>query len=125
MRSIDADALMQQILGIIWYRTDDRGMLIKGAENVDTAYYKAEDIYAAIENAPTISLESEDKEYKKYKCQDCKWLKETNGTHRLNKYVCTNPDRYRAHRTKDRAEHNADYKALSNVACKSGFELKI
>ena len=54
-RLIDADALRDTIEGIDWYHIDRKGHLAHGANSaVHTPFYKAESIYKAIENAPTV-----------------------------------------------------------------------
>ena len=54
-RLIDANALMDTVEGVNWYHIDKMGYLAKGANSQDhTPIYKAEDIYSAIRNAPTV-----------------------------------------------------------------------
>lgn len=55
MRLIDADALNETIDKITWYHINPYGELVEGAHGDSDALYKAEDIYNAIDNAPTIS----------------------------------------------------------------------
>ena len=54
-RLIDANALMDTVEGINWYHIDKLGYLASGANSQEhTPIYKAEDIYNAIKNAPTV-----------------------------------------------------------------------
>ncbi len=54
-RLIDAYALMDTVEGVNWYHIDKLGYLANGANSQDhTPIYKAEDIYNAIRNAPTV-----------------------------------------------------------------------
>ena len=55
MRLIDADALKETIDDITWYHINPHGELTEGAFDDGDAFYKAEDIYNAIDNAPTVS----------------------------------------------------------------------
>lgn len=58
MRLIDADWLIEVIEGIDWYHYNDvLKEMIQGANSdVHTPWYKAPDIYDAIEQAPTIDI---------------------------------------------------------------------
>ena len=53
-RLIDADALLESIEGTDWYTITVDGSATQGATNEEVAWYKATDIYAAVENAPTV-----------------------------------------------------------------------
>ncbi|MBQ1572311.1 MAG: hypothetical protein IIZ78_14380 [Clostridiales bacterium] len=52
---ISREDLNKTIDGITWYHINSHGELVEGAFDDDDALYKAEDIYKAIDNAPTIS----------------------------------------------------------------------
>lgn len=68
---IDADALMDTVEGVNWYHIDKLGYLANGANSQDhTPIYKAEDIYNAIRNAPTIDA------VEVIRCKDCKHFTE-------------------------------------------------
>lgn len=54
MRLIDIDNLKEQIDILTWYHINKNGELVEGAEDSDSALYKAEDIYRLIDNAPTV-----------------------------------------------------------------------
>lgn len=51
---ISRDALNETIDRITWYHINAHGELVAGAHYNDDALYKAEDIYKAIDNAPTV-----------------------------------------------------------------------
>lgn len=54
-RLIDANALMNTVEGANWYHIDKLGYLADGANSQDhNPIYKADDIYNAIRNAPTV-----------------------------------------------------------------------
>ena len=58
MRVIDADALTDAIEYISWYHISSQGTLADGANSqLHTPLYKADDIYQAIKDAPTIDAE--------------------------------------------------------------------
>jgi hypothetical protein len=52
---ISREALKETIDGITWYHINSHGELTEGAFDDDDAFYKAEDIYNAIDNATTVS----------------------------------------------------------------------
>lgn len=52
---ISREALKETIDGITWYHINSHGELTEGAFDDDDAFYKAEDIYNAIDNAPTVA----------------------------------------------------------------------
>ena len=52
---ISRSALKEMIDDITWYHINPHGELTEGAFDDDDALYKAEDIYNAIDNAPTVS----------------------------------------------------------------------
>lgn len=54
---ISREALNKTIDGITWYHINSCGELVEGAFDDDDAFYKAEDIYNAIDNAPTVEPE--------------------------------------------------------------------
>ena len=54
MRLIDANALLESIEGTDWYTINYKGDATQGAPCEEVAWYKATDIYSAIENAPTV-----------------------------------------------------------------------
>lgn len=56
MRLIDADALIEAIDEISWYSFYN-GNFVNGAECDEKALYKAIDIFATVDNAPTIEAE--------------------------------------------------------------------
>ena len=56
-RLIDANAFLESIEGIDWYTIRVDGSATQGAPSEEVAWYKATDIYAAIENAPTVDAE--------------------------------------------------------------------
>ena len=51
---ISRDALNETIDKITWYHINSDGELVEGAHDDGDALYKAEDIYKAIDNAPTV-----------------------------------------------------------------------
>ena len=53
-RLIDADAFLESIEGIDWYTIHFDGSVTQGSPSEEVAWYKAMDIYAATENAPTV-----------------------------------------------------------------------
>lgn len=53
MRLIDAEALEENIEQIDWYHLARNGKMVKGA-TAENGWYKEQDIYSAIEEAPTI-----------------------------------------------------------------------
>ena len=54
-RLIDADALTDAVEHINWYHISLQGTLAKGANSqLHTPLYKADDIYSAINDAPTV-----------------------------------------------------------------------
>lgn len=53
MRLIDAEALEESIEQIDWYHLARNGEMVKGA-TAENGWYKEQDIYSAIEEAPTI-----------------------------------------------------------------------
>lgn len=53
MRLIDAEALEKSIEQIDWYHLARNGEMVKGA-TTENGWYKEQDIYSAIEEAPTI-----------------------------------------------------------------------
>lgn len=54
-RLIDANALMDTVEGVNWYHIDKIGYLANGANSqMHTPLFKAEDIFKATENAPTV-----------------------------------------------------------------------
>ena len=53
-RLIDANALLESIEGTDWYTINYKGDATQGAPCEEVAWYKATDIYSAIENAPTV-----------------------------------------------------------------------
>ncbi len=56
VRLIDANELTDTIEHIDWYHISLQGTLAKGAiSQLHTPLYKADDIYRAIENAPTVN----------------------------------------------------------------------
>lgn len=67
-RLIDANALLESIEGTDWYTIRVDGSATQGAASEEVAWYKATDIYAAIENAPTV----DDEEV--VRCKDCKYF---------------------------------------------------
>ena len=52
---INREALRDSVESIDWYSVR-RGELITGAESSENALYKANDIYSAIDNAPTADV---------------------------------------------------------------------
>lgn len=66
MRLIDANALIDTVEGLDWYHINKKGYLVHGANSSDhTPIYKAESIYRAIENAPTVDA------VPVVRCKDC------------------------------------------------------
>lgn len=57
MRLIDANALTDAIERTDWYHNSEQGNMVHGAVYGDNAWYKAEDIYKALEDAHTIEAE--------------------------------------------------------------------
>lgn len=53
-RLIDANELLEAIEGTDWYTINYKGEASQGAPCEEVAWYKATDIYRAIENAPNI-----------------------------------------------------------------------
>lgn len=77
-RLIKANELMATVEGINWYHIDKLGYLSDGANSqYHTPIYKAEDIYNAIKNAPTVDA---------VEMVHAKW--EYNG--RNDEYFCSN-----------------------------------
>ena len=58
MRLIDADKLKEVIERITWYNIHN-GKLVEGSNSKLDSLYKANDIYGAIDNAPTIYGEAD------------------------------------------------------------------
>lgn len=65
-RLIDANALLESIEGTDWYTINYKGDATQGAPCEEVAWYKATDIYSAIENAPTVDA------VPVVRCKDCK-----------------------------------------------------
>ena len=63
MKLIDADALLEAIEGTDWYSINCVDGFALGAPSEEYAWYRAEDIYRAIENAPRTEI---------VQCRDCK-----------------------------------------------------
>ena len=57
---ISRDALNETIDKITWYHINSDGELVEGAHDDGDALYKAEDIYKAIDNAPTVEYTFEE-----------------------------------------------------------------
>ena len=55
VKLIDANALDEIVSETTWYHINKNGELVEGAEDSDSALYKAEDIYRIINNAPTVA----------------------------------------------------------------------
>ena len=82
-RLIDANALRDTIEHIDWYHIDKKGHLAHGANSaVHTPFYKAESIYKAIENAPTVDA------VEVVRCNDCKHMVTTPDGLRLCSVWC-------------------------------------
>lgn len=78
MRLIDADALVDAMEKTGWYHINEQGKLQCGANSeLHTALYKAEDVYAVMENAPTIDA------MPVVRCKDCKYR---------DRYYCFRPE---------------------------------
>lgn len=78
-RLINADALVDCIESIDWYHINQNGVMIHGANSDDhQPWYKADDIYKAIEEQPTVDA------VPVVRCKDCVWWKDG--------YVCFNND---------------------------------
>lgn len=79
MRLIDAEALEESIEQIDWYHLTRNGEMVKRATS-ENGWYKEQDIYNAIEEAPTIEAkpvvhgrwELEYGNYGKMRCSVCK-----------------------------------------------------
>lgn len=67
MRLIDADALTAAIEDTDWYHVSLRGNLVYGAGLYDNPLYKADDIYQALKDAPTVDA------VPVVRCKDCKY----------------------------------------------------
>ena len=65
-RLTDPSALLESIEGIEWYTINYKGEASQGAPCEEVAWYKATDIYSAIENAPTVDA------VEVVRCKDCK-----------------------------------------------------
>ena len=65
-RLIEANVFRESIEGIEWYSMHVDGHVTQGASGEETAWYRAKDIYAAIENAPTVDA------VEVVRCKDCK-----------------------------------------------------
>ena len=63
---IEREALRDSVESIDWYSVR-RGELTTGAESSENALYKANDIYSAIDNAPTADVAPV------VRCKDCKY----------------------------------------------------
>ena len=53
-RLVDADELKESIEKITWYHINKLGELVEGANSSLNPLYRADDIYKAIDNAPTV-----------------------------------------------------------------------
>lgn len=53
---IGREALKETIDKIPWYHINSHGEFVEGAHDDGDALYKAEDIYNAIDNAPTVNI---------------------------------------------------------------------
>ena len=62
---IERKALLASVESIDWYSVN-RGKLTTGAKSSENALYKANDIYAAIDNAPSADVAPV------VRCKDCK-----------------------------------------------------
>ena len=65
-RLIDANAFLESVEGTDWYTIRVDGSATQGAPSEEVAWYKATDIYAAVENAPTVDA------VEVVRCKDCK-----------------------------------------------------
>lgn len=61
---IDRQAAIDAIENIDWYHQNDNGDMVSGASNEHEAWYRAEDIYRALESVPSAQPEP----------QECKWV---------------------------------------------------
>ena len=89
-RLIDANAFLENIEGIDWYTIRVDGSATQGAPSEEVAWYKATDIYAAIENAPTVDA------VEVVRCKDCKLALEQPFMTGSTKLVCIKGINWRA-----------------------------
>ena len=57
---ISRSALLESIEGIDWYSIHYDGKIDEGAPSEEAAWYKATDIYSALENAPVVTVRASD-----------------------------------------------------------------
>ena len=66
-RLIDANALLEHIEGTEWYTINYKGEASHGSPCEEVAWYKATDIYSAIDNAPTVDA------VEVIRCRECEY----------------------------------------------------
>ena len=64
-RLIDANALEEAVDEVVWYHLWN-GQMFSGAHSEEDAWYKANDVYAALRAAPTVDA------VEVVRCKDCK-----------------------------------------------------
>ena len=72
---IYADDAIEAIEEITWYHQNINNEMVRGANSSeDQAWYKAEDVYEALEQLPSVQPETEKYEYH-YDHTDCIWYR--------------------------------------------------
>lgn len=84
MRLIDADALEESIEQIEWYHLAGNGEMVQGATS-GNGWYKEQDIYNAIEDAPTIEAKPVVRAHWTYE-----WDSERDSKRLFVRIVCSN-----------------------------------
>lgn len=81
-RLIDADAFLESIEGTDWYSFDCLNGFLLGASSEEYAWYKATDMYHAIETAPTVDA------VPVVRCHNCKKSDQNEKDIRLGRVWC-------------------------------------
>ena len=72
---ISRQAILDAVDGVTWYHQNKHGEMVHGANSAEhQAWYKAEDIYAAIEALPSAQPDADKYEYH-YDHTDCIWYR--------------------------------------------------
>ena len=92
--TIYRQAAIEAVEDIDWYHLNARGEMVSGANSAEhQAWYKADDIYKALEDLPSAQPEI-------IRCRDCKWWDKYGENHgycmrvrRWGEYFCADAER--------------------------------
>ena len=73
--------VVEAIDNIDWYHQNDNGDMVSGASNEHQAWYKADDVYSALESVPSAQPEI-------IRCKDCKHWTNNIGDSELRDNYC-------------------------------------